>query len=124
MTHIQRFGGTLIFAATIAQLVGLYSGLLSSKAGTVFGINVTLTLLTFFAYWIVHRSEDAKALTQTYLLTIVIKVIATLGLAVAVVFLDRSNARSNVVFLLALYFLYTLIEVGFLVSSRRSNQPR
>lgn len=123
MTSLQRFSSALILTATIAQLVGLYSGWLSSPAGAIFGINITLTVITFFAYWIVSRSEDARTFTQIYLVTIVIKIIATCGLAVALVFLDPSNARPNVVFLLILYLIYTVIEVAFLVASRRADRP-
>jgi hypothetical protein len=118
MNLTTRFTITLVAAAVVAQLAGIYSGWLLWPQGTL-AINLALLVLTFAVFRIVVRSPNQERFVQIYLASIVLKILAACVLALVILWLDPSHGRPNVLFLLILYIVYTVIEVGFLLSSRR-----
>jgi len=112
-----RFTITLLAAAVVAQCIVLSGNWISTAPSIV--LNVFLSGLTLLVYRIVSGIADNRRFTQVYLATIVIKIIAACSFGGVLIFLDRSNAKPGVILLLVLYFVYTAIEVSFLVRSRR-----
>lgn len=113
---------SLFIAAAGAQLIAIYSGWMSGQLVFSTVANVFMLGLTVLVFRIVSAISDRQRFTQVYLATIVIKIIAVCSLVAVLIVLDRDHARSNVVFLLVLYALYTAIEVAFLVLAARSKQ--
>ena len=53
-----------------------------------------------------------------YLLTIVLKLLVSLGYAVVIMLLDKAGAVPNVLFFLLLYIVFTILEVIHLFRNR------
>jgi len=114
-----RFTATLLAIALVAQCIALFGGWVSTVPAVI--VNVFMVGLTLLVYRIVSGIADARRFTQVYLATIVIKILATCSFAVVLIILDRTHSRPNAILLLVLYIVFTVIEVGFLVHSRRSS---
>jgi len=117
-----RFTVSLFVTAAAAQLVAIYSGWMSGPTMFSLIMNVFMLGLTALVFRIVSAINDRQRFTQVYLATIVIKILAVCSFAAVLIVLDRDHARSNIVFLLVLYAVYTAIEVTFLVLAASSKQ--
>jgi hypothetical protein len=115
-----RFTATLLAAAAVAQWIFSWLGEIS-QASII--INVFMLGMTWLVYRMVAGISDRRRFTQVYLATIVVKMLATCSLMIVLIFLDKPHARSNVIFLLVLYAIFTAIEVGFLIRAARAKQP-
>jgi hypothetical protein len=115
-----RFTGILFFTAAAIHLIAFYSGWLTSSVSVSVIANVFMFAMTLTAYRIVSGIDDQRRFTQVYLATIVIKIIAACAFTAVLIVLDRAHAKSNVVFLLVIYAVFTAIEVGFLLHAVRS----
>jgi hypothetical protein len=117
-----RFTASLLVTAAVAQLVAVYSGWMPGPPVFSVVVNIFMVGLTTLVFRIVSAINDQQRFTQVYLATIVIKILAVCSFAAVLIVLDRDHARSNVVFLLLLYAIYTAIEVAFLVLAARSRR--
>jgi hypothetical protein len=87
----------------------------------------TLVFLLFstgllFVY--LYKANKPIFFTQLYLLTMVIKLVAYLGFILVIIMKDRAGALSNVVFFMTVYFIFTVLEIGFLFHKiNRSDRP-
>jgi len=72
-----------------------------------------LVLGTGLVYTYLYKS-DKSVFIQTYMLTMVLKLLAYLAYAFIMVMQDKEGAFANVVFFMVLYFTYTLLELVFL----------
>jgi len=117
-----RFTLILLGVALVIQWVTAHSGLIAPPPSASLAVVVFMYGLTVLVFRIVSGISDRQRFTQVYLITVVIKILATCGMVVTLILLDKSNARANVVFLLILYALFTAIEVGFLVLAARANR--
>jgi len=72
-----------------------------------------LAITTWLVYFLMERG-DKENFIRNYLLTIVVKLLAGGIFIAAIIFADMDNAESNAITFMAAYFLFTVLEVGFL----------
>ncbi len=75
---------------------------------------VFLTLCTASIYYMLHRTAVKTLFVQLYLLTMVGKMIVYGAYLFIIILKDKTSAIGNVVLFLVTYFLFTILEVGFL----------
>jgi hypothetical protein len=78
---------------------------------------------TSVIFFILYRWSKPKLFVQLYLLSMVVKLIACFSYTVLMILQDRQGAVPNVIYFLAIYVLYTTLEIAFLYS-KISNSPR
>ncbi|MBT1699818.1 hypothetical protein KK083_23220 [Fulvivirgaceae bacterium PWU4] len=77
----------------------------------------TLILLTFatgMIYVYLYKANKPEFFLQLYLLTMVVKLLAYCAYNLVMIISDRAAATGNVVFFMVTYFVFTILEVGFL----------
>ncbi len=74
---------------------------------------ILLAFSTILIFKYLYRLEGSH-FTQFYLLLMVVKLIAYLAYNLVIVLEDRTGAVANVLSFLALYLVYTAIEIAFL----------
>ena len=79
--------------------------------------------LTSIIFVYLYRMGKPALFVQFYLLSLVVKLIACLTYTLVIILKSRSGAVANVVYLLAVYFLYTALEIAFLYR-KISRSPR
>ena len=76
------------------------------------------TLLVAFAtsliFFYLYRWGKPRLFVQLYLLSMVVKLLACFAYTVLMILQDRHGAVPNVIYFLAIYFLYTTVEIAFL----------
>ncbi len=89
----------------------------SSEPTYTLEIILFLVFITSFIYRYILRfaSQGAQILTQFYLLSIAIKLLAGCSFITALILLDKQNATGNVLLFLAGYILFTVTEIMFLM---------
>lgn len=116
---MMRVALVLVLTGLAGELLARYSQLVNiSLHGTI--ADGVLLVATIVLFQVMSRVEDQQKFTQVYLVSIIAKVLLACGLFVALILIDKSYARSNVIFLFAMYVLYTVIEVVFLVRLRNA----
>ena len=117
---MTRFVLTLVAVAVTAEMLARYNGWITSIYPTA--ANGALLVATLLLFRVLSRVEDPQRFTQVYLVSIVAKILLACVLIVVLIFIDRPSARVNVLFLFAMYVLFTVIEVLFLVRARRARE--
>jgi hypothetical protein len=77
----------------------------------------TLILLAFsttLIYRYLYRADKSEYFVQLYLLTMTVKLLAYGVYNVFVVLQDKAGATANVVFFMAVYAIFTILEISFL----------
>jgi hypothetical protein len=77
----------------------------------------TLVLLTFSTaviYVYLYKASKPEFFLQLYLLTMVVKLLAYCAYNLVMILKDKPAAVGNVIFFMVTYFLFTLLEIGFL----------
>lgn len=80
----------------------------------------TLEILVFLAsstliiFYILIKRNDPESFTQSYLLSIALKILFYGAFVFIVIFIDSPGASLNTAFFIASYVLYTALEVTFL----------
>lgn len=77
----------------------------------------TLILLTFatgMIYVYLYKANKPEFFLQLYLLTMVVKLLAYCAYNLVMILTDKAAATGNVVFFMATYFVFTILEVAFL----------
>lgn len=88
---------------------------------------VTLIFLTFstaLIFFYLYTADRPGFFVQLYLLTMAVKLLASLVFCFVMISRDKPSAIGNVVFFMCTYFLFTAIEIGFLygkISSRKGS---
>jgi hypothetical protein len=85
----------------------------------------TLIFLSFgtglmFRY--LYRINKPDTFVQFYLLMMVVKILAFGAYAFFIVLEDRAGATYNIVFFLICYFIFTVLEIGFLFQKTKDDQ--
>jgi formate hydrogenlyase subunit 4 len=106
--------------AVTAEMIARYSGWITSIYPTA--ASGALLVATLLLFRVLSRVEDPQKFTQVYLVSIVAKILLACVLIVVLIFIDRPSARVNVLFLFAMYVVFTVIEVLFLVRARRARE--
>jgi hypothetical protein len=117
---MTRFVVTLLAVAVAAELITRYAGWITSIYGTV--ANGLLLLGTLILVRLMSKIEDPQKFTQVYLASIVGKIFLACILIIVLIFIDKANARANVLFLFAMYVVFTVTEVIFLLMIRRAKK--
>lgn len=111
-----RFFLALLFSAGIISLA-VYLGANMGYFGWPTFFGKTLGLLFFttaILYVYLHKAERPQFFVQLYLLTMVLKVLLYCGYVFIMVLDDRVSGTENVVFFMAVYLTFTLVEIAFL----------
>lgn len=98
---------------TALSFILLYSGLFSVPS---FGwlILLYVSLSTVLVYYLLYRQATGPVFTQSYLLSIVLKMITGCIFILLIIWADRKGASSNALLFIVAYLAYTALEVGFL----------
>ena len=73
-----------------------------------------VAFITSVIFVYLYRMARPSLFVQFYLLSLVVKLVACLSYALFVVLENRDDALANVLYLLAVYLLYTALEITFL----------
>jgi hypothetical protein len=74
---------------------------------------ILLLLSTAIIFRRIYNSQQSQFVI-VYLGTLVIKLVAYLGYAVALLVFDKDSGVENVIFFLVVYFVFTFLEIMFL----------
>jgi hypothetical protein len=77
----------------------------------------TLILLTFstaLIYGYLYKADRPAFFLQLYLLTMVVKLLAYCAYNLIMILSDKPAAVGNVIFFMVTYFVFTMLEIGFL----------
>lgn len=77
-------------------------------------ILVFLSFATALIYFYLYTVDKPAQFVQLYLLTMAVKLLASLVFCFVMISRDKPSAVGNVVFFMCTYFLFTGIEIGFL----------
>ncbi len=113
---MKQFIITLLVAAAVVGgvVIGMgYSGLIPAKPTSFWEIIVFLIITTAVLFRFVVRAEPG-AFVQTFLLTMVLKLLGYGAFLFFVILPDRQNAVPNVVLFLTGYLVFTAIEIFYL----------
>lgn len=77
-------------------------------------IVIFIVIATVVIYGYLNRFIDTSYFVQMFLLSMVIKMIASLAFITVIVFKDKVGVELNVALFLALYMLLTAVEIVFL----------
>jgi len=114
---MTRFTVVLLATALAGELLTRYLNFIDlTWAATI--ASCILLLATIVLFRVMSGTADPQKFTQVYLLSIVAKILLACALIVVLILIDKSHARSNVIFLFVMYVLFTVIEVVFLVRLR------
>jgi hypothetical protein len=106
-------------AAVAGMLLGLLMlasqvGWIQQKPSFMYPTLILLVFSTAVIYKYLYKLKDPAFFVQLYLLLMVVKLIAYLGYNVFMVLKNKPGAMPNVLFFLAGYFAFTLLEIVFL----------
>lgn len=73
---------------------------------------VAFVTTVIFIY--LYRPHSASHFVQLYMLSTVVKLLAYLAYSLIMILKDRPGAVMNVLYFLALYFIFTAVEIVFL----------
>jgi hypothetical protein len=107
-----------VTAACIAGILlwSVDQGWLGSRPSFAWPSLLLLFFTTTLIYSYLHKSKDSGFFTQFYLLSMIIKLIAYMGYCYFVIIEDKPQVMQNIVFFMVVYFVFTILEVGFLYS--------
>jgi hypothetical protein len=96
------------------MLVAQLQGWISQVPSLFIPTTILLFIITAVICRYLNRFKTSPLFTQFYLLSMVVKLLTALCYCVLVVLDSRDGAVANVVYFLALYVVYTVIEIMFL----------
>lgn len=111
-----RFLVALILTAVIIGGVvelALYQGLFPKPSFFVKTL-IFLSAITIIIYVYLYRVNKPDFFLQLYLLTMVFKLVAYCVYNYIMITRDRAGAINNVIFFMVTYFIFTILEIGFL----------
>ncbi len=73
---------------------------------------------TLIIFYILIRRNEPESFTQSYLLSIALKILVYGTFIFILIFMDSSGATLNTAFFIASYILFTALEVTFLFKSK------
>jgi hypothetical protein len=79
-------------------------------------------LSSFGAYVLLQKRKDAMQFTQSYLLSVVAKLLIGCIFILVLILADRKGAFANALLFIVSYFIFTVLEVAFLF--RKVNNPK
>lgn len=82
---------------------------------------IFLLFSTGFIFVYLYRDNNPATFLRSYLLTMVVKILAYLAFVLIMIIKDRAGAFGNVVFFMTVYFIFTGLEIGFLF--HKINRP-
>jgi hypothetical protein len=83
----------------------------------------TLTLLfigTVTIYGYLYKATKPQFFVQLYLLTMAVKLLAYAAYNLVMITKDKPGAVANVIFFMTAYFIFTILEIGFLYRKIRN----
>jgi hypothetical protein len=107
-----------IILLTVTLFVALYTAQAQEWIATF--PSFTLEILFFLAsstliiFYILIKRDDPESFTQSYLLSIAVKILFYGAFIFVLIFMDSPGASLNTAFFIASYVLYTALEVTFL----------
>lgn len=122
-----RFGAVVLAVVIVAGLLVLVSvrlGWIDAAPTYCLQSLLILAAFTVVIYRYLDRLKGPQVFVQIYLLSMAVKLLAY-GVYVALMIVDdRPGANKNVLFFLALYVVFTALEVGFLHRKIAGKRPR
>jgi hypothetical protein len=95
-------------------LLSLQLGWLQVKPSFAWPTLILLFTTTVLIYGYLHNANASGFFTQFYLLSMAIKLLAYSSYNLVIVLKDKPGAVPNVVFFMAVYFVFTVCEIVFL----------
>jgi hypothetical protein len=111
-----RFFIVLLFTAAViaaAVLFAVSSGYFN-KPSFFLKTLILLTFSTGLIYVYLYKANKPALFLQLYLLTMVVKLLAYCAYNLVMILRDKPAAAGNVVFFMVTYFVFTMLEIGFL----------
>ena len=107
---------TFIFIGYFALL----QGWIRSIPSFTIEIILSLAIVTTAVFYYLQRIQKSKPqeIIQSYLLSIMVKMVGGCVIIMAVILADRAGAMANAMVFFVGYFLFTSIEIFFLVKGR------
>lgn len=123
---VLRFLITIVLAAGIVWAFVLYGAQQAFFERPSFFVPalIFIALSTTVIYFYLYTADKPAQFVQLYLLTMAIKLLASLAFCFVMISRDKPSAVGNVVFFMCTYFLFTGIEISFLyhrISGRKGS---
>jgi hypothetical protein len=106
---LLAFTGALLLLAIIT---GLVTAQLTNPSFLILILTV-LALATWLVYFFMQRTRR-EDFVKNYMLTIVLKLLASGIFISTLLFVDKPGANANAILFMVAYLLFTGLEVGFL----------
>jgi hypothetical protein len=105
-----------VFVLTILVMVTMYSGIFRTPSYAA-QIVLYVAASTGLIYYLVQRRDGALFFTQSYLLSIVVKILMGCAFILIVLYVDPTEASANATLFIVCYLLFTTVEVIFLFNT-------
>lgn len=111
-----------ILTLTLSFFAALYFGQSRGWIPTLptfsYEILLFLAASTLFIFYVLIKRLDAASFIQSYLISIVLKLLVGGGFIFVLIYLDGNGAVANTALFILAYILFTALEVGFLFSKK------
>ena len=107
---------TVILAAGLPPAINFAcrQGWIPTTPTFLFETTWLVSLVTAIIFVYLYRAAKGPSFVQFYLLSLVVKLLACFAYTLLMILEDRAAALVNVVYFLALYLLFTAVEITFL----------
>lgn len=103
-------------------VIGCFSqGWIPEVPSFLFETTWLVAFVTAVIFIYLYRSGKGAYFVQLYLLSMAVKLLAYFAFTLIMIMDDRRGAVPNVLYFLLIYFLFTVVEIGFLY--RRTTRP-
>ena len=100
-----------------------HQGWLPAEPSFLYETAWLVAIITAVIFVYLYRSRSASWFVQLYLLSMAVKLLAYFAYNLVMILEDRQGAVPNVLYFLALYFVFTAVEIAFLYP-KISRPPR
>ena len=120
----MRWFYSALLVVTLLLCIAIEGGIskgLFNKPSYWIAIVSVLAITTGLIYYRLQKI-DSQSFTQSYLLTIVVKLLLGGIMISVIIFIDKAAATENAITFIIAYFLFTALEVFFLF--QKINNPK
>ena len=106
----------IVLTLALPPVVGFMhdNGWIARKPSFLLETTWLIAFATSLIFFYLYRWGKPRLFVQLYLLSMVVKLLACFAYTLLMILQDRDGAVPNVIYFLAIYFLFTTLEIGFL----------
>ena len=101
-------------AILLSGALAFHQGWITSLPSFFYETTALVVFMTSVIFVYLYKSENASFFVQLYLLSMVVKLVAFFAYNIIMILDDRPGAVMNVLYFLLNYFVFTILEIGFL----------